>query len=81
MRVFRQKLCILYLLLRVYTSSLVPVIFVVFLLFVRVTIVREPQYYFSELHEVIFMCYSTGNTVHVKETRSYNAALKGLLAV
>jgi len=41
----------------------------------------EPPDYFSGLHEVIFMWYSTGNTIHAQETRSYNMKFKGLLAV
>lgn len=42
---------------------------------------REPPDYFSGLHEVIFMWYSTGNTMHVQETGSYNMKFKELLAV
>ena len=51
------------------------------LLLYEFTMFLEPPDYFSGLHEAIFMCYSTGNTIRVKETRSYNTKFKGLLAI
>jgi len=51
------------------------------LLLYEFTMFREPPDYFSGLHEVIFMWQSTGNTMNIQETRSYNMKFKGLLVV